>query len=142
MEEDTVSRLVRELPRHKASAHFTAGVLRRLREEPRRRRGPVPRLALAAAAVAAVAAGLLGAHQLAEERGRERARQEALHRLEALEVRTVELKNEIRSLERLARDAQPVVYLGSTPSVDVVVDLGRMAPARFASNPTEGESHR
>jgi hypothetical protein len=139
MEGERISRLLRELPRHGAPAYFTAGVLRRLSDEPRRR--TFRRLAAAAAAVA-VAVGVFGAHELARERGRERERREALHRLEALEARKAELENEIRSLRRLARDAQPVVYLGSTPSVDVVVDLGRLAPVRLTAHPTEGGYRR
>lgn len=138
MDEDKVSRLLRELPRYEASARFTAGVVRRLGERPRRRVGAI-RMVFAAAAVVTIAAGLFGAHELAEERGREKERRQALHRLEALEARKLELEHEIRSLRRLARDAQPVVYLGSTPSVDVVVDVGRLAPARYASSSTEGE---
>lgn len=129
MEEELISQRLRELPRHEASPYFTAGVLRRLREGPRRRpfQRPLRRLAMAAATAATLVVGIFGAHQLAEERERQQERRQALVRLETLEQQKAQLENEIRSLRRLARDAQPVVYLGSTPRVDVVVDLRRLA---------------
>jgi len=149
MDDERLDQLLRGLPRHDASPRFTAAVLRRLREDaPRPRR----RLALTAATVVTLAVGLVfGAH----EHTRAAERQRELARLEALETEKRALETEIRELRRLARDARPVVYLDSTPAVDLVVDLGRLAerrqgrdenvrPAAYAvpaGQPT-GEPHR
>lgn len=151
MDDERLTRLLRELPRDDASPHFTAVVLRRLDHHGPRPafRGPTfRRLALAAGAAAVFAVALFGVHEAT--RGAERRRE--LARLEALEAEKRALEDEIRELSRLARDARPVIYLDSTPAVDLVVDLGRLAarrreqqfrPASYttAERP-QGEPHR
>ncbi len=127
MDEERITRVLGRLPRETASPHFTAAVLRRLGEEPRRR---PRRLALAACAAVVLATVAFGVHQWSEERAREQQRQEALVRLEALEAEKQALEAEISSLRRMARDARPVVYLGSTPNLDMVLDLSRLARRR------------
>lgn len=146
--DDRVVRLLRGLPREEASPSFTAAVLRRLEARPARP-GPVRRLALAASAAVVLAAGVFGVDRYFEKRTEERQRREALARLETLESEKQALEREIRSLRRIARDARPVVYLGSTPELDVVVDLNRLAsrgetasPVRFAHDRSQGEHRR
>ena len=149
MDDQKITRILRDLPREEASPYFTAGVLRRIKSEAR----PAPwrRLALAASAAAVLLVSLVGVRGVLEGR-REMARtvverQAALERLELLETRKQALEEEIRSLRRMAQEAQGVVYLGSTPNLDVVVDLNRLArrshaPARFVKSPIQGENYR
>lgn len=130
MDEVRLNQLLRELPRQEASPAFTAAVLRRLADDapsPRSQSRPVRRLALAAAAAVALAAGLVaGVHEWT----RAAERRQELARLETLETEKRAIEAEIRELRRLARDARPVVYLDSTPTVDLVVDLERLAERR------------
>ena len=128
MDEERISRLLASLPRETASPQFTAGVLERLADAPRRRRQQ--RWIAAACAAVVLLAGTFGLRWWSEERARERQRQEALVRLEALEAEKRALEDEISRLRRMARDARPVVYLGSTPNLDMVLDLGRLARRR------------
>lgn len=130
MDDPRISRLLGELPRHDASPYFTAGVLRRIRQrQPARGMGP-RRLAIASSAVALLLISVLGLQEFRQHQRQQKERQEAIARLESLEVRKQVLEDEIRTLQRLARDAQPVVYLGSTSNLDVVVDLRRLASQR------------
>lgn len=127
MDDPQLSRLLSELPRDEASPYFTAGVLSRIRQ-----RRPVPRaglwrLALATTFAAALLVSGLGLREFRDQHRHWKERQEAIARLESLEARKQRLEDEIRTLQRLARDAQPVVYLGSTSNLDVVVDLRRLA---------------
>jgi hypothetical protein len=138
MDEQRLNQLLRELPRHQASPRFTAAVLRRLADDAPRSR-PLRRLTPAAAAAALVAAGLVfGVHEWT--RGAERQRE--LARLEALESEKRALEAEILELRRLARDARPVVYLGSTATVDLVVDLERLAERRSRWRESGNENPR
>ncbi len=126
MDEERITRLLGSLPREEPSPHFTAAVLRRLEASAAAPRRPRLRWAVAACAAVLLAAGVFGVHR-SGERARDRQRQEALVRLEALEAEKRALESELSDLRRLARDARPVVYLGSTPKLDMVVDLNRLA---------------
>lgn len=116
-----LDRLFTSLPRATAPAGFAARVLRRTRPEPRPRPGVW--LALAATAAAAIIAAVMlrpadelkppGA-ALASERA---ALEREYHRLAA----------ELEALETLKASARPVVYLGSGPQTDFVLDLERLA---------------
>ena len=129
MDEERITRLLGSLPREQASPHFTAAVLRRIEAGAAPPR-PLRRWAVAACAAVLLAAAGFGVHQWSEERLRDRQRQEALARLEVLEAEKRALEAEIARLQRQARDAQPVVYLGSTPNLDMVLDFSRLARRR------------
>lgn len=139
-----LSELLGSLPREKASPYFTAGVLRRLREDRGRRRlQPIERLVAVAAAVALVAAAGLGLNSWRLERERARERQAAVARLEVLEAERAQIQKELAALQREARAAEPV-HLTSTPGYDVVLDmasLARRAQARPASGPPSSASY-
>ena len=118
-----LGRTLRELPRGRAGTDFTARVLSRLDDPPRRRPSPLAAVGVAAAAALAL---LLAAGPLRPGAGRDEGR-----RLRAAEARRVleELRREHRALESdidaLARD-EPVLYLGGDEEVDLVVDLSRV----------------
>jgi len=121
--EERLSQALGSLPRERASAGFTEGVLERTR-----RRGwlaaprPWPQLA---AVAAVVALAVLGVAQWQEERGHTQAQA----RLAALEAEHHELEMELRELRQIAERARPVIYLEGDEAdrVDLVLDLGRLA---------------
>jgi len=120
MDENRISHLLRALPREEASPHFTAGVLRRLREPPRR---AAPARWLVAVATILILAVGFGAHQgwqWYEQR-------QTMARIAALRAEQRDLEAELESLEALIAEAHPVVHLGSTRNVDLVVDLSRLS---------------
>lgn len=118
MEDHSVGRLLREIPRETARTGFTTRVLARLDEPatagPREARRP--RLAFAAAAVLAlvVSAGLIR-----YEQSRDAARAaEARQALQEIRAEHERLERELRALSE-----PPVVYLGGNERVDLVLDL-------------------
>ena len=125
MEDHGVGPLLRELPRERAREGFTARVMARLDAPPEPKPWLQPRLVLATAALAAVAAsaGILQVHA---------GRQEALRTAEARKVLR-ELRSEHDSLKQELQTLSqpPVVYLGGDEEVDLVVDLSRVRSARF-----------
>ncbi len=130
--DDKLTSALKSLPRERAGAGFTAGVLRRLDE--RRRptaawwgpalRGPALRgagrwpLMAAAAAVLLLAVGLG-----AREWWHFHQRQQATARLATLEQERQALAAELAELRRRVVGAQPVVYLGGSNDLDLVLDL-------------------
>jgi len=129
-DDERLGELLRSLSRESASRGFTAGVLARLRQDEQRRRRffglPLERAVLAAALVfLALAGGLLMRQKMADA-----ARHEALARIETLEAQRDALEAELLALQRDARDAQGVIYLGSTPDYDMVLDMSRLARRR------------
>ena len=118
MEDHSVGKLLREIPRETARTGFTTRVLARLDdsapERPREARRP--RLAFAAAAVLAlvVSAGLFR-----YEQSRDAARAaEARQALQEIRAEHQRLEQELRALSE-----PPVVYLGGNERVDLVLDL-------------------
>lgn len=114
---------LRELPRERASSDFTAQVLARLERRPWWARGDArPWLAPALACALLLTLGL-GFWQDSRERAASRAR------LERLRSEQRALAVELASLERLAAQARPVLYLdgGDAERTDVVLDLVRVA---------------
>lgn len=132
MDDLRISRLLGELPRHDASPYFTAGVLRRIRQRQSARSKGRWHLAFASSFVVLLLLSGLGLLNIRQHHRQREERQEAMARLESFEARKQVLEDEIRTLQRLARDAQPVIYLGSTSNLDVVVDLRRLASQRPA----------
>jgi hypothetical protein len=120
---------LRELPRARAGADFTARVLARLDEPPRRRPPhPIPLGRLAMAGLAATAALVVA---LAAGPLRPGAGEGAQRRLRAAEARRLleELRREHRALaselDALAEE-EPVLYVGGDEEVDLVLDLSRV----------------
>ena len=117
MEDHSVGRLLRELPRETARTGFTPRVLARLdAPAPERPRAWRPRLAFAAAAVLAlvVSAGLFRFEQ-----SRDAARAaEARRALREIRAEHERLERELRALSE-----PPVVYLGGNERIDLVLDL-------------------
>ncbi|HYU31456.1 MAG TPA: hypothetical protein VEW48_04785 [Thermoanaerobaculia bacterium] len=134
MEDHSVGRLLRELPRETARPGFTQRVLRRL-DEPAEARSGLPRLAVvariaaAAAVIALVVAG--GAFQVGQSREAARTA-EARRVLQEIRAEHDRLAQELRTLSE-----PPVVYLGGDERVDLVVGLDKVpaedgpAPATY-----------
>ena len=112
MDERDVREALRELPRQRASAGFSARVRRRIRDaRPRPRRSALVPIAAAAAAAALVAA----------------VRVDTVRRERALRRETRELAREIEEMKRTL--PSPFVDLGERDGVRYVIDL-RRAPGR------------
>lgn len=120
MEDHSIGRLLREIPRETARTGFTTRVLARLGHlegpAPQRPRAWRPRVAFAAAAVLAlvVSAGLFRYEQSRDAARAAEARQ-ALREIRAEHER---LEQELRALSE-----PPVVYLGGNERVDLVLGL-------------------
>lgn len=111
--------LLDDLPRERASTTFTAGVFDRLAS--RRRRTARRRRALSAiAATVALTAGSWGVHAHRQDL-------ETQHELAAIRRDLHSVRQDLQRLERLERASRPVLYLGSTDEVDLVLDLNRLA---------------
>lgn len=127
-----LDRLLSELPRTAASPGFSRRVLADLDAAPRPRRGS--RWLLALAGAAALAAGLWLIPRAAP-------RQQTLAESRALEQEHRLLVEELEALKASLHDSSeaPVLYLGGTEGLDVVLDLepvwpGAAAGARPAVN--------
>lgn len=145
-QEHDLNELLRSLPREQASPGFTARVLAKTREAETARRGfwglPLERSVMAAAALFFVLAGAVFVQQHVQEQQRQARTAAAVARIEALELERTQLEQELLELQREAREAQGVIYLGSTPEMDMVLDMGRLArrsdnirPAAATGNP-------
>lgn len=120
MDENRISQVLGSLPREQASAHFTAGVLRRLREPRRRQVRPHWLLAVATILILVLAFATREGWHRYEHR-------QATARLAALRAEHQALEAELESLRALVAQAHPVVYLGGTRDVDLVFDLSQLS---------------
>jgi hypothetical protein len=138
MSDERLRDLLRGLPRHRASANFDERVLERL-DAPPPRTGfgrPMARLALAAAAmiVAATVIGFVGRGVAPSPHGRpadgpqvaSSAQSGEAVRVQELRRQHDELMRELEALREQSRTASPLLYLGGTDQLDVVVDIGRL----------------
>ena len=132
MEDHSVGRLLRELPRETARPGFTQRVLARL-DEPAKSTALSSgwRLRLAVAAVALLV--VVSAGVIRHEQSREAARAaEARRLLQEIRAEHDRIEQELRSL-----DEPPVIYLGGDERLDLVVDLDKVpaedgpAPATY-----------
>ena len=122
MKDEDIEKLLRALPRQKASAEFTPRLLKRLDQpssEPTvawLRARPLLAGATALLLLGALTTGMRHWYEL-----RERA--EAARRIETLRSEYEALQRELDELRSLAAASQPVVELGGTESVDILLDL-------------------
>jgi hypothetical protein len=124
MNDEDLSRLLRELPREEPSFDFTNRVLARVDgvsgRKPRKR----------AAALALAGAALLGA-VLSQGYVRERyQRSQAAARVRELRHEYRELQSELEKIRTLTRELEPVLDLGGTQDVEFVFDLRHLARQR------------
>ena len=132
MEDHSLGRLLRELPRESARPGFTQRVLARLDAPAKSAASPAAwrlRLAVAATALLVVA----GAGVVRHEQSREAARSaEARRLLQEIRAEHDRIEQELHSL-----DEPPVIYLGGDERLDLVMDLDRIpaedgpAPATY-----------
>jgi hypothetical protein len=124
MNDEDLSRLLRELPREDPSFDFTHRVLARVESvsarKPRRR----------VVTLAMVGASLLGA-LLAQGYVRERyQRSQAAARVRELRDEYRELQTELEKIRSLTRELEPVLDLGGTQDVEFVFDLRHLDKPR------------
>lgn len=121
MNDEDLSRLLRELPREEPSFDFTKRVLAKVdarARSGRRSRGTV---------IAWAGAALLGAF-LSQGYLRERyERSRAAARVRELRDEYRELQTELEKLRTLTRELEPVLELGGTDDVEFVFDLRELA---------------
>jgi hypothetical protein len=138
MSDPELRQVLRSLPREAASEGFTEEVLARAARlpvpgaaagEPGRvvsfpRRLPGwPGWLMAAAALLIFGLGM-------REWQHRRDVEESMRRIAELRGQYQELASELESLRREAASARPVVYVGGTEQVDLVVDLAKLAEKR------------
>jgi len=131
MNDQELSEILRALPKERVGEDFTARLLARLDASPAVTSSTVSprRFALAAAlCLAVLGGGIVGAWHWQ----RVEARREALAELEELRGEQRALEHELAELVALTR-SDPVVYLGGSEEVDLVIDLGNLARRRQGS---------
>lgn len=125
--DDKLSRALRSLPRERARPGFTDRVLRRL-EEPAKRPRLFPavfrRPLLAAAVLLVFAVGGRGWWLHFQQ-------QQHLARLASIESERRALLSELESIQRQVAEARPLVYLGGSNDIDVVVDLEHLRQGKY-----------
>lgn len=142
MNDEDLSRLLREMPREEPSFDFTRAVLAKLDS-----RSPSPRRKRAAA-LAVAGAALLGA-LLSQGYLRSRyERSQAAARVQELREEYRELQTELEKLRVLTRDLEPVLDLGGTEEVEFVFDLRELGREQRAEaepvshSPSKGKERR
>ncbi len=141
MNDQELSKLLRNLPQGKASPGFTAGVLRETRKDRqqqggRRESGQLGRwmsggLLIQRVLVPIGTAFLLVAVWLGHQQWtQQQERTTAIARLENLRLEQQAIEEELTRLQRykrlqVATNTKPVLYLGSSGDLDLVVDLDR-----------------
>jgi hypothetical protein len=131
MKDEDIDKLLRGLPRQTASPDFTPRLMGKLEKPP-----SSPTTAWwGARSLVAVAASLMllvaltsGLRHWSESR----ERSEAAQRIETLRHEYETLERELEELRSLAAASQPVVDLGGTEDVDILLDLRAIAAGRQA----------
>jgi cytochrome c-type biogenesis protein CcmH/NrfG len=121
MEDHSLGRLLRELPRETARPGFTQRVLARLDEPARSAARPVWRLRLAVAAVALLAVTSAGVVRHEQARKAEQTA-EARRLLQEIRAEHDRLEQELQALSE-----PPVIYVGGDERLDLVVGLDRVS---------------
>lgn len=126
MQDQELRELLDDLPRARASADFTGRTIKRLRAEKRRpRTWRKPILVVAGCTLLFACAVPIWMHVSELNR-----RAQASSELAALRSEHAQLAAEINTLRQPANRPLPVLYLGSTDSVDYVLDLRQLAQRR------------
>lgn len=113
MNHEELSKLLRSLPRQSASAGFTTRVVAKARDRRIRR----PQWKFVTATMLVVVVLSIAGVRISERN--ERAR------LKELRQEQAEIRKELNQLKEISRDAEPVVYIGTSGSYDVVMDVSR-----------------
>ncbi len=113
MNHEELSELLRTLPRETASSGFTSQVMRRTRV--RRVEAPRWRLVMATALVAILAMVSVAGVRLVAQR----------ERTARIRAEQIDLRRELEQLKAISKDAEPVVYVGSSGAYDVVLDVSK-----------------
>jgi hypothetical protein len=134
MKDEDIEKLLRELRRQKASPDFTPRLLGKLERPPTLTKTWLGERSLVAVAASlmllvALTSGLRYWSELRE-------RSEAAQRIEALRNEYESLERELEELRLLAAASQPVVDLGGTEDVDILLDLRAIA----AGSGSDGEA--
>jgi hypothetical protein len=122
MEDHSLGRLLRELPRESARPGFTQRVLARLDEPAQaavRWTGWRPRLAVATMALLVIAGAGVIRHEQSREAAREETRSAEARRL----LREIRAEHDRIEQELQALSEPPVVYVGGDERLDLVVGL-------------------
>jgi hypothetical protein len=134
MNDERLRSALRELPPAAPRPGFTQRVLARLERAPRRRPlRPLPAWVTAAAAVTVLAGGLWGAAA-----GRQALEQQK--RRAALKQESAAIARELAALRAEAAKPAPMLYLGGSEQVDVVLDLASLPMA--ATVPAASDTRR
>ena len=122
MKGEDIEKLLRALPRQKASPEFTPRLLKRLaKPSSESTTAWLPARPLLAGAAVLL---LLGALTIGMRHWYElRERAEAAQRIETLRDEYETLERELDEIRSLAAASQPVVELGSTERLDILLDL-------------------
>jgi hypothetical protein len=135
MNDEDVSRLLRELPREEPSFDFTRRVLAKL--DARSRSGSRSRGVVLAWAAAALLGVILSQGYVREWYQRSRA----AARVRELRDEYRELQTELEKLRTLTRELEPVLPLGGTDDVEFVFDLRELARREGERPRAEPASH-
>jgi hypothetical protein len=135
MNDEDLSRLLRELSREEPSFDFTKRVLAKV--DARSRRGRRSRGTVLAWAAAALLGVLLSQGYLRERYQRSRA----AARVRELRDEYRELQTELEKLRTLTRELEPVLPLGGTDDVEFVFDLRELARREGDRPRAEPASH-
>lgn len=129
---EQLRRALRAVPADEPGPHFTAGVLARLGRAPAAARWR-PSLLPAWAVAAVVLFGLAGGWGVVNHRAAAAERRRAELRSE-----TAAIAAELAALREEATRSAPVLYLGGTEEVDLVLDLATLPVAAALRTPGAG----
>lgn len=126
---DPLDELLQDLPRVQVSDEFTGRVLAGLEGRPKRATGPGA-VGWAVAAALLLIALLVGGRQIEQQH----AAGERANRAAELRSEHQRLRQDVARLRSLAEEERPVIYLGGTDQIDLVLDLASVErPVRLAT---------
>ncbi len=126
---DPLDELLQDLPRVQVSDEFTGRVLAGLAGRPKRATGPGA-VGWAVAAALLLIALLVGGRQIEQQH----AAGERANRAAELRSEHQRLRQDVARLRSLAEEERPVIYLGGTDQIDLVLDLASVErPVRLAT---------
>jgi type II secretory pathway component PulM len=125
MKDEDIERLLRALPRQKASAEFTPRLLKTLDRPPSHLKAWLRARSMLAGAGALLLLGAISSGAWHWYERRERV--ESARRIETLRNEYEVLEKDLEELRSLAAASQPVVEVGGTEDVDIFLDLRTLA---------------